>query len=173
VTWTAGLIRNLRCVPKLPTGYWPDDLINQSSPGVTVTERIGTAVVDNLRFEFTVRLRRGQHDPSDFSVILMVNHYDTGEEFRLMRANGPHPTPHSNQLDGRLLRVPAATSHVHYLTERYLLAERAGRNIKHDGFAIRTRPYVAVVDAIEVLSRRAHIVSATPTLQSGWRRYLP
>lgn len=138
-----------------------------------MTEQLDDVVVDNHRFEFLVKVRRGQHDPADFSVILMVRHYDTREELRMMRANGPHPSPHRNQLDKRLLRIPPATSHVHYLTERYCLAERAGRAVKHDGFAIRTRPYVSVGDAIDVLSARANIVSITPTLQAGWRRHLP
>ncbi len=171
--WTQTMIRDLRCATKTRGGYWPDDLVNTSTPGSDVIVSLNDLVVGGVLFECSVRLRRGQHDVADYSVILMVRHHDTGQELRLMRANGPHPSPHRNQLDKRMCYVPPETSHVHYLTERYLQAENAGLRIQHDGFAIRTRPYLHVHDAIEVLTARAHIVSATPTLQAGWGKYLP
>ena len=88
---------------------------------------------------FRVILRQNRVNIFDFSIILMFRDKD-GKEYRLIRYNGKHPSPHTNNWEKRqgLLDCKfGPTFHIHRATERY---QEAGYK-EIDGFAEETTSY--------------------------------
>lgn len=94
----------------------------------------------------------GKGRPDNYSCGLV---YDdpTGNQYRLIRCNGYHGV-HVNRLEGT--RIPALTTHVHYVREAYLRAIQQGRGFKPEGWAIRAT-FRDLDHALTGLARRANL----------------
>ncbi len=95
---------------------------------------------------FRVTVRRNKVNAFDFSIILIFRDKD-GKEYRLVRYNGRHPSPHTNKWEKEQglpdYRFDPAF-HIHRATERY---QEAGYLI--DGFAEVTTSYHDFYSALD------------------------
>ncbi|MBN1362985.1 MAG: hypothetical protein JW993_20470 [Sedimentisphaerales bacterium] len=99
---------------------------------------------------FRIVLRQSTLNVLDFSIILTLKDKD-GNEFRLCRYNGKHPSEHTNRLEKSTGDENARFRnlfHIHMATERY---QRQGFEI--DGFAEVTKTYSSFDTALEEFLR--------------------
>lgn len=96
---------------------------------------------------FRIVLRQNGLNALDFSIILIFKASD-GNEFRLCRYNGRHPSEHTNRLEKSEGDRDARFRnqfHVHLATERY---QQQGFEI--DGYAEVTKEYSSFETALQV-----------------------
>ena len=96
---------------------------------------------------FRIVLRQSGLNTLDFSIILEFRAQD-GNEFRLCRYNGRHPSAHTNKLEKAEGKEGARFRnqfHLHMATERY---QQQGLDI--DGYAEVTREYSSFETALQV-----------------------
>lgn len=95
---------------------------------------------------FRIVLRQSVLNVLDFSIILIFREKD-GNEFRLCRYNGKHPSEHTNRLEkpkGGENACFRNQFHIHMATERY---QQQGFEI--DGYAEVTRRYSSFDSALK------------------------
>jgi len=96
---------------------------------------------------FRIVLRQNNINLLDFSIILIFRDKD-GNEFRLCRFNGKHPSQHTNRLEHNR-RLPNASFrgmfHIHRATQRY---QEEGFEI--DGYAEATSEYSSFKGALRM-----------------------
>src|SRR3989344_3906188 len=110
----------------LPQNYRTPTLRNINGHG-----RAKFSVEGERGNSYQIDIRVNQRNPLDFSIIFSV--ILAGNEFRLRRYNGNHPSPHTNKLEGNRIR----SFHIHKATERYQT-----NGFKEEAFAeITTRYY--------------------------------
>jgi len=88
--------------------------------------------------DFVIKCRQSTENPLDFSVILVWRD-NSGNEYRLLRCNGPHPSDHTNRwekVQGKTDHTFGPCFHIHKATQRY---QEAG--LKIDGYAQPTDSY--------------------------------
>lgn len=105
--------------------------------------------------QFRIILRQNRVNPMDFSIILVFVD-DDGGEYRLVRVNGRHPSPHTNRLEKRLGSSNATFGpcfHVHRATQRY---QDVGLPI--DGYAEPCTEYGDFGSALNYFRREANCV---------------
>lgn len=88
----------------------------------------------------------------DWSVGLVYTDY-AEHSYRVLRCNGPHPTPHTNRLENVTF---TALPHIHRLTERY----QAHKRTKGDGYAEPTDAYSSMEGALEHLATLVNLTAA-------------
>jgi hypothetical protein len=89
----------------------------------------------------------------DWSVGLAYTDY-AGRSYRVLRCNGPHPTEHTNVIEGEhIVRTP----HIHRLTERYQRLTPP----RPDGYAMPSTEYSTPAEAL------THIVGLVNLQPSG------
>ena len=114
---------------------------------------------------FRVILRQSTLNNLDFSIILTFVDTD-GQEYRLTRFNGRHPSQHTNKVErdlGKRNHSFRNVFHVHTATERYQIA-----GYKIDGFAEPTAEFNSFESALELFVRRngLHAPPADPMQNS-------
>lgn len=137
--------------PKPLPADWQERLFNDGYSDARHSRnrvRLDQAVaVGPVRGEYFLFRRIGHVDPAiDWTVGLGFTDLQ-GNEYRLVRANGPHGG-HRNRLEDEALPIGC---HVHFATERYLRARRC----EEDGFAVPTEAYATLPEALQ------HLVSVT------------
>lgn len=91
---------------------------------------------------FKLYSRRNPLNQLDFSIILTVMDSGGGET-RLLRYNGKHPSKHTNQIEGTVIKNDF---HIHIATERY---QQSGRAI--DGYAQATTKYATFEESLDAM----------------------
>jgi len=100
---------------------------------------------------FRVVIRQNNINPLDFSIILIYKDKD-GDEFRLCRCNGKHPSQHTNRWE-KNRDLPNSsfrnTFHIHRATQRY---QEEGFEI--DSYAEVTSEYSSFEGALKVFLQK-------------------
>ncbi len=109
-------------VKPLPSG-WKEKLIPRDKHHLAHKQRdlMVSAISGHV---FRIILRQAVLNPDDFSIILVFRD-TTGEEYRLSRFNGKHPSDHTNKIEKRDQKPNSSfrnVFHIHRATERYQLA---------------------------------------------------
>jgi len=139
-------IAELWAEPKPMPDNWERRLAPQEKSNRQHRER-DLRLTGNAGHEFRVVLRQSVMNPLDFSVILTLIDGD-GTEYRLLRYNGRHPSPHTNKWEKARRREGATFEscfHIHKATERYQV-EYGAKGI--DGYAEPTERYGSIHTAL-------------------------
>lgn len=108
---------------------------------------------------FVIKCRQSTENPLDFSIILVWRD-ENGNEYRLLRCNGPHPSCHTNRWEKRK-GIEGHTFgpcfHIHRATQRYQESD-----FEIDGFAEPTEVYSDYERAISHLVTLAGFVDPDP-----------
>lgn len=116
---------------------------------------------------FRVVLRQNNINLLDFSIILIFRDKD-GNEFRLCRFNGKHPSQHTNRLE-RNRGLPNAsfrgTFHIHKATQRY-----QEESFEIDGYAEATSEYSSFEGALQMFLQRNGFHEDLPLFNSQGAR---
>lgn len=134
---------------------WRWEISAKAGPGSQHRVKIFDLTDGPTRGAFHVYGRRGIN-PDHYSAGLVLYEL-SGDPMTLIRVNGPHPNRHTNRLPTRV-ELPVAP-HVHYRTERYEQECLVRRKLDPDGFALLSTAFHDLDGAMEVLARRANIVS--------------
>lgn len=161
VRFTAVGLKRLRSTPKGPLpATWIDDAIKsmkENGPNLQHVFELAELTTGPIRGKFSVYLRQHISDPTNYSAGMTFTPLGDTDGINLVRANGPHPHPHTVDIGGCYWTF-AGQPHIHYCTEHALQQSIANpRRYKPDRFAVVVGEYHDIRGAARALAKRTGI----------------